>query len=281
MNYQSSRNTTFFLAYLLLGDDYTDFKIGDVVSRVSHNNDIIFKIIRIDNNIAYLKGTDLRLYADSFISDLKLVNDTVSDDNLIIEKNIRELNLNRDKYFYLPGKVLHIDGDKEYLDRCMNFYKSVGIKVYGITLNESEVYLKIYDLISEYQPDIVVITGHDSYASKKNNINDLDNYENSSNFVKAINEARKYEKGQDKLIIIAGACQSNYESLIKAGANFASSPKRINIHALDPAIIACSLAFSDRNQCIDLISLLEKTKYGSDGIGGIITNGTMYVGYPR
>ena len=27
--------------------------------------------------------------------------------------------------------------------------------------------------------------------------------------------------------------------------------------------------------------LLEKTKYGSDGIGGIITKGTMHVGYPR
>ena len=31
---------------------------------------------------------------------------------------------------------------------------------------------------------------------------------------------------------------NNYEDLIKAGANFASSPKRVNIHALDPAIIA-------------------------------------------
>ena len=69
--------------------------------------------------------------------------------------------------------------------------------------------------------------------------------------------------------------------VIKAGANFASSPKRINIHALDPAIIASSLALSDRNQSIDLISLIEKTKYGSDGMGGLITNGTMYVGYPR
>ena len=77
------------------------------------------------------------------------------------------------------------------------------------------------------------------------------------------------------------ACQSDYEDLIKAGANFASSPKRINIHALDPAIIAVSLAFSDKNQSIDLINLINKTKFGSDGIGGIITNGTMYVGYPR
>jgi hypothetical protein len=38
---------------------------------------------------------------------------------------------------------------------------------------------------------------------------------------------------------------------------------------------------SDKNKSIDLIKIIEKTKYGSDGIGGIITNGTMYVGYPR
>ena len=112
-------------------------------------------------------------------------------------------------------------------------------------------------------------------------MNNINNYENSANFVSAIKEVRKYEKNQDKLIIIAGACQSSYEELIKAGANFASSPKRINIHALDPAIIASSIAFSEKNKSIDLIKLIEKTKYGSDGIGGIITNGTMYVGYPR
>ena len=28
-------------------------------------------------------------------------------------------------------------------------------------------------------------------------------------------------------------------------------------------------------------SVLEKTKYGSSGIGGIKTKGTMYLGYPR
>ena len=38
-------------------------------------------------------------------------------------------NLNRDEYFYLPGKVLHIDADKEYLDRCMKFYKNMTIFV--------------------------------------------------------------------------------------------------------------------------------------------------------
>ena len=58
--------------------------------------------------------------------------------------------------------------------------------------------------------------------------------------------ARKYEKSQDELIVIAGACQSNYEELINSGANFASSPKRVNIHALDPAIIAISIAKTER-----------------------------------
>ncbi|MBQ9018797.1 MAG: hypothetical protein IJ097_00615 [Bacilli bacterium] len=163
----------------------------------------------------------------------------------------------------------------------MNFYKNMKIKANGLCLNEDEIASKISDLIKEYRPDIIVITGHDAYYSKKNDINDINNYQNTINFVKAIKEARKYEKNQDKLIIIAGACQSNYEELIKAGANFASSPKRINIHALDPAIIASSIALSLKNQNIDLIKLIEKTKYGSDGIGGIITNGTMYVGYPR
>ena len=32
---------------------------------------------------------------------------------------------------------------------------------------------------------------------------------------------------------------------------------------------------------MELIKILEKTKYGIDGMGGIITKGTMYVGYPR
>ena len=89
------------------------------------------------------------------------------------------------------------------------------------------------------------------------------------------------EKNQDKLVIIAGACQSNYEELIKAGATFASSPKRINIHALDPAIIASYIALYDRNKVIDLIDILNKTKFGSDGIGGVAVSGCMFVGYPR
>ncbi len=158
----------------------------------------------------------------------------------------------------------------------MKFYKDLNVKAYGVKVNEKEIHEKIVEWVKDYNPDIIVITGHDSYNKKRPN-----SYQNSPSFIKAVEAVREYEKSQDKLIVIAGACQSNYEELIKAGANFASSPKRINIHALDPAIIASSIALAEKNKSIDLISLIEKTKYGSDGIGGIITMGTMYVGYPR
>lgn len=259
-----------------------NFKKGDFVTRISHKHDILFKIIGFDGDIAFLKGVDLRLCADSSIDDLTAVeNFDSSQDKKIVEENLRDIKLDRSQYFYLPGKILHIDGDEDYLERCMSFYKDMRVKANGITLSEMEMPFKTYELLSEFKPDIVVITGHDAYYSRNKDIKNLDNYQNTSNFIDAVKEARKYEKSQDKLIVIAGACQSNYEELIKAGANFASSPKRINIHALDPAIIATSLALSNKNESIDLIHLIEKTKYGKDGIGGIITNGMMYVGYPR
>ena len=49
-----------------------NFKIGALVTRNSYNNDIVFKIINISDSIAYLKGTNIRLYADSPVEDLKL-----------------------------------------------------------------------------------------------------------------------------------------------------------------------------------------------------------------
>lgn len=213
---------------------------------------------------------------------------------LLINEKLKKLYKKQKNYLNLRyGKELPLfkthevtyqrsaDGDEDYLERCINFYRDLNVKAYGITLKESEIYKYLDKYLNEYNPDILVITGHDAYYRKRDDISNINNYQNSKNFIQAVKVARKYEKDQNKLIIISGACQSNYEELIKAGANFASSPKRINIHALDPAIIASSVALSVRNKSIDLIPLIEKTKYGADGMGGIITDGTMYVGYPR
>ena len=252
------------------------FQIGDLVTRKSYDNDIVFKIIEIQDKNFILKGVVVRLFADSHLEDLKIYNSNEIDDFTPEIDGYRSLE--RNEYFYLPGRILHIDGDKEYLDKCMNFYKKNRLKAFGIYSDESNLVNSVVNNLNKYKPDILVITGHDAYYRKKRT---NDNYKNTSKFIEAVKEARKYESSHEKLFIIAGACQSNYEGLIKAGANFASSPKRINIHALDPAIVAACLAFSDKNNNIDLIKILDKTKYGSDGIGGIITKGTMYIGYPR
>ena len=249
---------------------------GDFVTRKSHNNDIIFKVISISEDTVYLKGVYDRLYADGDIFDL--VKTDEKPDDFFIELDI---NNDRTSYFYLPGKILHIDGDNEYLEKCLKFYKTNKIYAVGKKINENDIAKQIPLLLKEIKPDILVITGHDAYYAKKGNKNDINNYKNSKNFVKAIKQARNYEKSHERLVIIAGACQSDYEDLIKAGANFASSPKRVNIHALDPAIIASTIALTKTDTQINVPELLEKTKYGSNGMGGIITNGLMYVGYPR
>ena len=258
-----------------------DFEIGDLVTRNSYNNDTVFVITDIIDSICYLKGENIRLCADSEMSDLKKFNE-IDEENKKFENRIKpNFKLNREDYFYLPGKILHIDGDVDYLNKCLNYYKQANIWAMGINESEENVPLYIKDWLEEYNPNIVVITGHDAYYKKKGKQDNINAYKNSSNFVASVKEARKFEKSHDKLIIIAGACQSDYEELIKAGANFASSPKRINIHALDPALIATKMSLSDANQDIDLKGIIETTKYGKDGIGGVITKGTMYVGYPR
>ena len=258
------------------------FNLGDIVTRKSYNNDTFFEIVGINDDIAYLKGINIRLEADSNLDDLnKIENDNVIDDDNITTNVTKSFNLDRNEFFYLPGKILHIDGDEGYLNRCMNFYKKLNIMSYGLCLKENDISREIKKYLEKLNPDIVVITGHDAYYRKKGKMADVDNYKNTKNFIDAVREARSYEKKQDKLIIIAGACQSNYEELIKAGATFASSPKRINIHALDPAIIASYVALYDRNKVIDIIDILSKTKFGSDGIGGVAVSGCMFVGYPR
>ncbi len=252
---------------------------GDFVTRKSYNNDTVFKVINIQDGIYYLKGAEVRLYADSELSDLVKCEKPAEEEFVSNERTTKKIEKN--DYFYLPGKILHIDGDSEYLDKCLKYYKYAGVYAVGKKIKEEDMYEQVGLLLKEYKPDIVIFTGHDAYYKKKGSIKDNDNYKNTKNFIKAVKAARNYEKSHDKLVIIAGACQSNYEELIKAGANYASSPKRVNIHALDPAIIAVTIALTERNKEIDLKETLEKTKYGKDGMGGIIGNGLMYVGYPR
>lgn len=253
------------------------FKKGDYVSRISYNHDIVFKVINIVDNKYILKGIEVRLYADALENDLTLFEGKIKPEPVSSIKDERT----SDDFFYMPPKILQIDGDSEFLKRCLNYYQDNNVYAVGKKIKEENMGYHVVNLLKKYQPSILVISGHDSYNKKANDYQSIKNYKNSIYFVNAVKEARKYESDHNKLLIIAGACQSDYEELIKAGADFASSPKRINIHALDPAIIATSISLTKRTKVVNLLELLNKTKYGPDGIGGIECHGLMYVGYPR
>ena len=120
-----------------------NYKVGDYVTRDSYNNDIIFKIIDINNDIAYLKGVNVRLCADSNLSDLRLTNNIEENDDSFIDDTFNDIDLDRSEYFYLPGSILHIDGDEEYLSRCMNFYEKMHVKANGIHIIEKDMTNKV------------------------------------------------------------------------------------------------------------------------------------------
>ncbi len=247
---------------------------GDIVSRSSHNHDIIFVITNIDGNIAYLRGLYIRLSADSDLEDLVPVDESdlnrYNESKMEYQKNI--INTYKKKIGHITGKILHLDSDPFYLTKCLNLYKSLGIYSYGVEVNEALMEDQILEYIRKTRPNIVVITGHDSYNNR--GIDDLRNYKNTINFIKAITRIRS-QYDLDDICIFAGACGSNAEGLIAAGANFASSFDRKNIEAFDPAIVAIMVAITPFNQIVDIESIYNFSKMQKGSIGGIESYGKM------
>ena len=247
---------------------------GDIVSRLSHNRDVIFVITRIEGNVAYLHGLYIRLIADSDVSDLVPI-DTVSLDRYNeskLEYEKRIVASYKKKIGHITGKILHLDSDPFYLTKCLNLYKALGIFAYGVELNESQMADQILEYIQKIRPNIIVITGHDSYNNQ--GLEDLRNYKNTIHFIKTIVKIRsKYDL--DDICIYAGACGSNAESLIAAGANFASSFDRKNIEAFDPAIVAIMVAITPFNQIVDIENIYNFSKMQKGSIGGIESYGKM------
>jgi len=83
------------------------------------------------------------------------------------------------------------------------------------------------------------------------------------------------------LVIFAGACQSYFEAILAAGANFASSPTRIFIHAYDPVFIAEKVAFTPISKTVDINDAITASVTGHDGVGGVETRGKFRLGMPK
>ena len=108
------------------------------------------------------------------------------------------------------------------------------------------------------------------------NYNDIYNYRNSRHFINTVKEARRYDlENNKKTVIFAGACQSYFEAIILAGANFASSPARILIDFLDPLIVAEKVATTDQYKYVTIDEIAKELRAGKKGVGGIGANGKM------
>ncbi|WP_096516787.1 sporulation peptidase YabG [Clostridium perfringens] len=289
-------------------------KVGDLVVRKSYSKDITFKIIDIKENeegITYiLKGLHIRIIADSKGEDLEKVEDDFAGDkdrsfdskiNDIIKKVIlsreqknnqfmtrgsEEDNINRVEkekglVFGRPGRILHIDGDPSYMETCLKVYKQLNLNAVGIAIAEREQPLKILSLVKEYNPDIVVLTGHDGVLKDSKGMLDLNNYRNSKYFIESVKILRSYNSSYDELVIFAGACQSCYESILEAGANFASSPNRVLIHCLDPVLVCERVAYTRIDEIVSIKDVIENTITGIKGVGGLQTRGKYREGYPK
>jgi spore coat assemly protein len=290
-----------------IGVTIVNINLMDIVGRVSYQCDIMFRVIDIRDingkRIAILYGEDIRLIADAPYEDLLKIDPNVrmrltkefrsleeqsyklfrQDVDLLQQKQEYEATEGYSKsynYFQMPGKVLHLDGDPNYLKKCLTLYEKVGVPVYGIHCNEKEMPEKVGQLLDYYRPDILVITGHDAYSKSKGSMDDLNAYRHSKHFVQTVREARRKIPHLDQLVIFAGACQSHFESLIHAGANFASSPSRVNIHALDPVYIVAKISFTPFMERINVWDVLRNTLTGDKGLGGIETKGVLRTGMP-
>lgn len=74
---------------------------------------------------------------------------------------------------------------------------------------------------------------------------------------------------QISLWYLHGACQSFYEAIMEAGADFASSPGRILIDFIDPLIVARTVATTDKRVYISAREISKQIKEGEKGISGI------------
>lgn len=268
----------------------SNFNIGDMVVRKSYGGDICFVISGIKNNELreseyLLKGVFYRIEADAYEEDLLKEDVRNVELNLKMEfmrarkNNLRKVYLNRMFGIYrfrkIPGTILHIDSSGRFLNMCTKLYREAGIRSKGYIVAERNQPNIIRQVLYRTNPDILVVTGHDGIRKGKSNLKRIENYRNSKYYVQSVKEARVYQKDPNKLCIFAGACQSYFEAIMDAGANFASSPSRININALDPAILSEKVALTDRRHYVTPEEVSKIIISGRGGIGGVKTKGRL------
>ena len=254
-----------------------EIRKGDIVGRKSYGKDIYFVVSHIiektNEKVAILNGLVERIEADSPIYDLEIIpkeeaRKRLNKLNKRLEKRIFATEEKRTNDKIISGKILHLDGDRKYSEKSYNYYKKLGLNAIVRNIPERKQPYSIANLLQRYKPDILVITGHDGMIRKGTRFNDLYNYRNSKYFIKTVEEARKQNLKKD-LVIFAGACQSYYEGIMLAGANFASSPARILIDFMDPLVVAEKIALTNSDKFVTIRDIEEELRDGQRGVSGV------------
>lgn len=255
---------------------------GTVVSRKSYNDDIFFTVENIltttNGKCATLKGINFRIKANSPLKDLNVVSKNKIREE--IEKIDKRINIkveeNRNfvnRYInLLCGKILHLDGDRKYAEKSAKYYKKIGLNAVVKNIPENKQPMIVGSMIKKYNPEILVITGHDGMIKNGTGYTDIYNYRNSRYFINTVKEARKASKGKD-LVIFAGACQSFFEAIMDSGANFASSPARVLIDFMDPLLIAEKVAITPEKTNITINEISNILNDNYKRIGGRTSRG--------
>ena len=259
------------------------FKKGDIVGRISYNKDVIFEITNIiktsNKEIYILKGITERIEADSPAEDLEIISkeeisDSIKLSDIELEKRIEKNKIKKQiRQRIYTGKILHLDGDRKYSEKSNRYYNKIGLNAIVKNIVENKQPKVVVPLLNKYNPDILIITGHDAMFKRGSNYNNIYNYRNSRHFINTVKMARTWGKNSDKLVIFAGACQSFYEGIISAGADFASSPGRILIDFVDPLIVAEKIAVTENYKFVSSIEIAREIKEGSRGVSGIGARG--------
>jgi len=262
-------------------------KKGDIVGRISYGKDVFFIVdnilkTRLNNEFAILKGLNIRIVADSPMEDLEIINtidviNNIKSSDIDLEERIRlskikiDNTLKRQKTY--TGKILHLDGDRKYSEKSAKYYSRVGLNGVVKNIAENKQAKVVIPLLKKYNPDILIITGHDAMLKNGSNFNNIYNYRNSRHFINTVKEARKWGTTSEKLVIFAGACQSYYEGIMSAGADFASSPGRILIDFIDPLIVAEKIAITEEHRFVSSKDISKEIKEGARGVSGIGARG--------
>ncbi len=187
----------------------------------------------------------------------------------------------RSELSYLPGLTFDVTKVSNYsstfqLAQIMGVYSAdMAYSVLNKQTQEGQLYLKTVREVGNKLNLSKVFDQSDLFDRFNNNMENEDSIGAIVAEIQYQTDLQLEENQQNELygVIFAGACQSYYEGIMMAGANFASSPARILIDFMDPIIVAEKIAVTDEKRFVTIKDIENELRDGQRGVSGTGGNG--------